>query len=140
MKKITITLLLISALTSVSFSQIKTAVTTEEEYNYMTKGYRMQLEGGLDMKKGYIIGTESTINVGTYNFKFIPLFKVVGAENILIGYICKAVSTTWNNVYWYGFPIGDKDLLNRTFAGINTLDEPMTTAFFLAYAQFNLGK
>lgn len=27
--------------------------TTLEEYNYLTKGYKMQLEGGLDMKKGY---------------------------------------------------------------------------------------
>ena len=27
--------------------------TTLEEYNYVTKGYKIQFEGGLDMKKGY---------------------------------------------------------------------------------------
>jgi len=27
--------------------------TTEEEYNYLTKGYKIQKESGLDMKKGY---------------------------------------------------------------------------------------
>lgn len=27
--------------------------TTLEEYNYVTKGYKVQLESGLDMKKGY---------------------------------------------------------------------------------------
>lgn len=27
--------------------------TTQEEYNYITKGYKVQLESGLDMKKGY---------------------------------------------------------------------------------------
>ncbi len=27
--------------------------TTETEYNYVTKGYKIQLESGLDMKKGY---------------------------------------------------------------------------------------
>lgn len=27
--------------------------TTEEEFNYITKGYKIQLESGLDMKKGY---------------------------------------------------------------------------------------
>jgi hypothetical protein len=27
--------------------------TTLEEYNYLTKGYKIQLESGLDMKKGY---------------------------------------------------------------------------------------
>ncbi|AEE53763.1 hypothetical protein [Haliscomenobacter hydrossis] len=27
--------------------------TTVEEYNYVTKGYKIQVESGLDMKKGY---------------------------------------------------------------------------------------
>lgn len=27
--------------------------TTQEEYNYITKGYKVQVESGLDMKKGY---------------------------------------------------------------------------------------
>ncbi len=35
-------------LSSVSYSQ-----TTLEEYNYVTKGYKVQVESGLDMKKGY---------------------------------------------------------------------------------------
>ena len=29
------------------------AQTTTEEYNYVVKGYQVQLESGLDMKKGY---------------------------------------------------------------------------------------
>lgn len=29
--------------------------TTQEEYNYVTKGYKVQLESGLDMKKGYTL-------------------------------------------------------------------------------------
>lgn len=29
------------------------AQTTIEEYNYLTKGYKIQIESGLDMKKGY---------------------------------------------------------------------------------------
>lgn len=31
------------------------AQTTIEEYNYLTKGYKIQQESGLDMKKGYKI-------------------------------------------------------------------------------------
>jgi hypothetical protein len=27
--------------------------TTQEEFNYITKGYKIQVESGLDMKKGY---------------------------------------------------------------------------------------
>ena len=33
-----------------SFSQ-----TTLEEYNYISKGYKIQLESGLDMKRGYLL-------------------------------------------------------------------------------------
>jgi len=33
--------------------QASRAQTTEEEYNYVTKGYEMQVKGGLDMKQGY---------------------------------------------------------------------------------------
>lgn len=29
------------------------SATTEEEYNYLTKGYAIQVESGLDMKRGY---------------------------------------------------------------------------------------
>lgn len=31
------------------------AQTTLEEYNYVTKGYQIQVESGLDMKKGYTL-------------------------------------------------------------------------------------
>lgn len=31
------------------------AQTTIEEYNYVTKGYKVQEESGLDMKKGYLL-------------------------------------------------------------------------------------
>ena len=37
-----------SMIACLAFSQ-----TTEEEYNYVSKGYKIQLESGLDMKKGY---------------------------------------------------------------------------------------
>lgn len=35
------------------FSLASFAQTSLEEYNYVTKGYKVQIESGLDMKKGY---------------------------------------------------------------------------------------
>ena len=49
MKKITLILFVIASFTRL-FAQ-----TTLEEYNYATKGYKIQVESGLDMKKGYLI-------------------------------------------------------------------------------------
>lgn len=49
MKKVKLILTSVFAIVSVvCFSQ-----TTQEEYNYITKGYKVQIESGLDMKKGY---------------------------------------------------------------------------------------
>jgi hypothetical protein len=50
------------------------AQTTLEEYNYLTKGYKIQLESGLDMKKGYellYIGDSNTAERKTQIFKLI---------------------------------------------------------------------
>jgi hypothetical protein len=63
--------------------------TTETENNYMTKGYRTQLESGLDMKKGYSIddsrtkifrgGCDGNWNCN-YIFKFMPLMRGNGSQ------------------------------------------------------------
>ena len=45
-------------LSSPSYSQ-----TTLEEYNYVTKGYKVQMESGLDMKKGYRFEDIHTIHI-----------------------------------------------------------------------------
>jgi len=140
MKKITTAILIFATFSALSLAQIKTSVTTEEEYNYMTKGYSIQLSSGLDMKRGYATGISVKISQEYYAFNFIPLYKVTDVDSALVGHIVKAFSKSWDNTYWYGFPIGDQDLLNRTFKSISKLDESMTTGFFKAYAEFNLIK
>jgi hypothetical protein len=62
------------------FSQSKTG-TTEEEYNYVTKGYKVQIESGLDMKKGYTLK-----DLGEWNLKYSDVsrgfaFKGLYREN-----------------------------------------------------------
>lgn len=43
----------ITFIISICLAQAISAQTTLEEYNYVTKGYKIQIESGLDMKKGY---------------------------------------------------------------------------------------
>jgi hypothetical protein len=53
--------------------------TTMEEYNYVTKGYQIQLESGLDMKKGYRledITESSTVMAGDSSYRRI-VFKAL---------------------------------------------------------------
>lgn len=44
---------LLIALCLLNFTEIFSQGTTQEEYNYCVKGYKAQIENGLDMKKGY---------------------------------------------------------------------------------------
>jgi hypothetical protein len=37
----------------ISFFFSKSQNTTEEEYNWMNKGYKVMITSGLDMKRGY---------------------------------------------------------------------------------------
>lgn len=57
-----LTTLLFSLFTVVLMAQVNP--TTQEEYNYITKGYKIQQESGLDMKKGYSLKfyTETQVN------------------------------------------------------------------------------
>ncbi len=45
--------LILIAVIGFSFLNSAFSQTTLEEYNYLTKGYKIQIESGLDMKKGY---------------------------------------------------------------------------------------
>ena len=45
----------------------KLSPTTEAEYNYLTKGYRVQMESGLDMTKGYTFQDMDHVKYGNYS-------------------------------------------------------------------------
>lgn len=49
--------------------------TTMEEYNYLSEGYKMQIEKGLDMKKGYIIKEYDTWGMDYGTFERQVIFK-----------------------------------------------------------------
>ena len=67
------------------------AQTTTEEYNYVVKGYQVQLESGLDMKQGY-----EFIQMATYTTKdywgertatLKKLVKSTGTEKKTVAYM-----------------------------------------------------
>jgi len=51
------------------------AQTTQEEYNYVTKGYKTQVESGLDMKKGYSLKSLATETIGIRTVKLEGLYR-----------------------------------------------------------------
>ncbi len=118
------------------FAQNLVKSTTQEEYNYMKNGYKVQLEQGLDMKKGYSINNNlsKNITVKSYEFGFKHLER---SDKTFAGYIVKAVSKTWGNTYWYCIP-NSNDLLEQFMKQMSTLDLQMSVSFVKAFLQFQV--
>lgn len=101
--------------------------TTEEEYNYMTKGYKVQIENGLDMKKGYKITDLPENRIGQYSFAFKALVRVDSKE--VAGIIVIAKSNVSGKTYYLGIPHQNEILIKRHQADIEIWDRPMSSAY-----------
>ncbi len=112
-------------------ASVSKSVTTEEEYLYMTKGFKVQIESGLDNKKGYIVKSPIKYEMTNYSFEYIELIREI--TNSSVGFVVKATSKVWGNTYYFAIPQQNEDLLNKSFLEISKLDDNMTTAFFQSY-------
>jgi hypothetical protein len=110
-----------------SFAQkifIPPTQTTDEEYNYLTKGYKIQTESGLDMKKGYKFESMETITEDNYSFKYQALIRegkneVAGISVIItIRYAIGAPK-----VYYLCIPVRNPNLLSLYANDLKTIDE-----------------
>jgi len=100
--------------------------TTQEEYNYVTKGYKVQVESGLDMKKGYTLTdlgswsiTEGTEKRGC---EFKGLIKTGQTKPCAILMIYKRKDIANGKTFYVCIPSTDapKDIWEQTFSFINT--------------------
>lgn len=94
--------------------------TTQEEYNYITKGYKVQLESGLDMKKGYsfVDMGNSTVSSGTEKrtTEFKGLLKEGQTKPVAIMMIYKRTDIANGAVMYVCIPSSDasKEIWKQT--------------------------
>jgi len=103
--------------------------TTEAEYNYLTKGYKVQIESGLDMKKGYTIDDATVVRRNSYTFDIKFLMREKNNEMAAILIIAK--SETWGNIYYICLPINNPDLVNKYYASIAAWDKALLLEYSL---------
>jgi hypothetical protein len=108
-------------------SLINIAPTTIEEYNYLTKGYKIQIESGLDMKKGYHFEDIGEHQIGTYDFKMKNLIRETANE--LAGVLIITYSTTSGITYYSGIPINNSKLLDQYAKDISKMGGSMLGAY-----------
>ena len=82
MKKTILLLITFSAICLTS--KTINAQTTMDEFNYITKGYKIQLESGLDMKAGYEFTKIDDVVIGE---RSVALSKLVNNKTRVVGYL-----------------------------------------------------
>ena len=103
----------------------------------MSKGYKVAIESGLDLKTGYKIGKIYKETISIYSFEYKTLLKVNGEDTTEVGYIVKIVANTLfgATTYWFGLPIGNPTLIDRFFSSLYTSNnEVLIKPFFKSYA------
>ena len=125
MKKITVLLLFIS---SVIYSQ-----TTEVEYNYLTKGYRGQMQKGLDLKLGYQLVDVFQKDVGIYHFDYKVFLT---DEKLSAIYVSVSSERSFSvNVYDLCIPFGNNDLLQEYYNSLSMWDSSILRAYSVATSE-----
>ena len=108
------------------------APTTEEEYNYLTKGYKIQVESGLDMKKGYSLvdlspskGWSISFNEGSIvrSIKYKALVRDGETKPCAILCIMERKDTGYSSYWCIPSSNAPKELWNKLFNDIDKESE-----------------
>jgi len=130
MKTILVTILIFISITV--FAQ-----TTELEYNYMTKGYKIQQQAGLDMKRGYkFINKYFWDGQGYYKYySFVFMDLIREKDNSFAGTLLVAKSGISGKTYYLCIPIFNYELNEKFQEALLTFDKRMSKAFFMASSE-----
>ena len=108
----------------------KIAPTTEEEFNYVSKGYKIQQESGLDDKRGYYWESliSHYVDSGTRTMNFKALYRIGDSKPCAVLLIYKNTNTGF--VEYLCIPTYDapKELWDRTYKSIKNYTESASHA------------
>ncbi len=107
--------------------------TTEEEYNYITKGYATQVADGLDMKKGYHF--HDVFDVRRGNYQFISKELIRESNDQVAGILVIAKSLTWNRTYYLCIPHDNGVLVERYWNDIAQWDREMSIMYSQVFTE-----
>jgi len=103
------------------------APTSTEEYNFVTKGYRIQTEGGLDPKKGYHFNDLFEKQLGLYNFDAKTLIREQKNEAAALLIIVN--SKVSQRDYYICIPFDNAELFQRYWGDLSGWEKPLLLAY-----------
>ena len=119
------------------------AQTTQDEYNYMTKGWLTMQNQGLGNKQGYNTSDKGKYvqDYGSYRLEVSVLCLTRTADNSTAGYIVMVHDTKKNNTQYFGVPTknSDQGIWNQTITAIRTIYGKDQTGYeAIMYAMMHL--
>lgn len=133
MKKLLFAMLLLAAGT-ISAQQV---VTSEEEYNYLTKGYPAGLETGADIKNGY---TLKKIDESSFSYCKVVFYEFSETSSGTIkAYLLQRIDVDKpKKTRWYCLPINNEVLMKK-FTYDNSND-PLQHPFAVCLAKLLINR
>lgn len=117
-------------------SSVFIAQTTQEEYDYLTKGYPEAVEKGYSLKSGYKLEKHSTATSYNIVFEFFKFTDTkTGKTKAFLVEITKEKKGKDKKRY-ICIPIGNNDLVIDYVNEYNKLGVTMALGYQYAYAQF----
>lgn len=114
MKKIL--LLLLFPIIAMSQEPVKNLVsTTQEEYNYLTKGYAEDLAKGYEIKKGYELEKFYEFKNENFNFQYYYFNEISVKKTKAVLVIAKKEKGSNDKIAYMCIPFNNKDLLKESF-------------------------
>jgi len=98
-----------------------------EEYNYMTKGYYIQVASGLDMKKGYYFEDMGEHKIGNYTFNVKKLIRE--NQQTLAGTMIISHAEISGKTYYTAIPVNNSELMKLYGAEVGKWDGGLTGAY-----------
>ena len=93
--------------------------TSLEEYNYITKGYKVQMESGLDMKKGYELEDIKSHTSGVRTASLKKLVKVNAGKKQTVAYmVVYQKEQNPKEYYCIPSPKSEKDILDTYWTAL----------------------
>lgn len=104
--------------TSSAFSQ-----TTIEEYNYVTKGYKVQTESGLDMKKGYEFRDVDQMSLYGRIATLKALYRDNAGKRTLTAYMLEIKNGSSYTYLCVPHPKSGEDVIANHYSALTALSE-----------------
>ncbi len=113
-----------------TYSVNKGTPTTIDEYNYLTKGLKIQTENGLDTKKGYRLDAVYKREFNQYQISISNLVLVESSDVKAIS--VKAFSPVTKQTHYICIPVNNDELSVKHLEMISLFTLPLAQAYSAA--------